>query len=200
MDGHIELMSRTSNRDKILTAGMQVVHAHGFANASVRDIVQAAGVPQGSFTNHFASKEAFGLEILDLYFAGTTEAINSTLLNETLAPLDRLAAYIDRGQDLMMPDGRSKGCMLGNFAAETVADNTVIRAKLQAIFEAITTAIATCLETAVAARQVPADLDVKETAALILQSLQGAILLSKAYGDCTPVARFKKTLFEKILQ
>jgi integrase len=30
----------------------------------VRDVVQAAGVPQGSFTNHFTSKEAFGLEIL----------------------------------------------------------------------------------------------------------------------------------------
>ena len=200
MDGHIAQMSRPSNRDKILTAGMQVVHAHGFANASVRDIVQAAGVPQGSFTNHFVSKEAFGMEVLDLYFAGTTEAMQATLLNEALEPLDRLAAFIDRGLDLRMADGRSNGCMLGNFTAETEADNTVIRTKLRAIFEAITAEIATCLDAAVAAGQVPADLEVQETAALILQSLQGAILLSKAYGDCAPVARFKKTLFEKILR
>jgi len=43
------------------------VHQQGLAGASVRDIVEAAGVPQGSFSNHFASKEAFGIEILDLF-------------------------------------------------------------------------------------------------------------------------------------
>ena len=40
-----------------------VVHERGFAGASVRDILEVAKVPQGSFTNHFASKEAFCLEI-----------------------------------------------------------------------------------------------------------------------------------------
>ena len=66
MDEHIRFMPKPSNREKILTEGMRVVHEHGFAGASVRDIVQAAGVPQGSFTNHFASKEAFGLEVIEL--------------------------------------------------------------------------------------------------------------------------------------
>ena len=60
------------------------MHERGYAGASVRDIVQAAGVPQGSFTNHFASKEAFGLEILDLYFATSCE-----VRRETLGNLDR---------------------------------------------------------------------------------------------------------------
>ena len=58
-------MPRPSNREKILSEGLRVVHERGYAGASVRDIVHAAGVPQGSFTNHFATKEAFGLEILD---------------------------------------------------------------------------------------------------------------------------------------
>ena len=80
-------MERVSNREKILNEGLKVVHAHGFANASVRDIVAAAGVPQGSFTNHFESKEAFGLEILDLYFAGSRATMRETLLNEALDPV-----------------------------------------------------------------------------------------------------------------
>eukprot|EP01035_Chromulina_nebulosa_P054276 gene54276-74329_t len=63
MDGHLGPMTKMSNRDRILTEGLKVVHAHGYAGASVRDIVQAAGVPQGSFTNHFTSKEAFGVDI-----------------------------------------------------------------------------------------------------------------------------------------
>src|SRR3954447_18497510 len=88
-------MAKASNREKILTAGLRVVHAHGYAGASVRDIVQAAGLPQGSFTNHFTSKEAFGLEILDLYFAKGCELMRQTLRNDELSPLQRLSAYIE---------------------------------------------------------------------------------------------------------
>src|SRR5277367_1024386 len=88
-------MPKPSNREKILTEGLRMVHEHGFANASVRDIVQAAGVPQGSFTNHFASKEAFGLEILEIYRENTRANIADTLRNDARKPLERLAAYID---------------------------------------------------------------------------------------------------------
>jgi TetR/AcrR family transcriptional repressor of nem operon len=42
-----------------------VVFERGYCGASARDIVQAAGVPQVSFTNHFRSKEAFSLEVLE---------------------------------------------------------------------------------------------------------------------------------------
>jgi TetR/AcrR family transcriptional regulator, transcriptional repressor for nem operon len=65
-------MSRPSNKEKLLTDGLRLVHERGFGASSVRDITQAAGVPQGSFTNHFASKEAFGLEILERYLRGNT--------------------------------------------------------------------------------------------------------------------------------
>jgi len=94
MDEHINSMAKVSNRDKILTEGLRVVHERGFGGASVRDIVQAAGVPQGSFTNHFASKEAFGLEVIDLYLAHEGQRMRATLGDTALAPLARLRAYI----------------------------------------------------------------------------------------------------------
>ena len=40
----------------------------GYVGSSVRDIAAAAGAPQGSFTNHFRSKEEFAGEVLDRYF------------------------------------------------------------------------------------------------------------------------------------
>src|SRR5277367_3666262 len=106
-------MAKPSHREKILTAGLRVVHEHGFAGASVRDIVQAAGVPQGSFTNHFASKEAFGLEILDLYFARGSEVMRETLRNDTLPPLQRLGAYIDATKNRLNRDNMRNGCLYG---------------------------------------------------------------------------------------
>jgi TetR/AcrR family transcriptional repressor of nem operon len=200
MDGHISLMSRVSNREKILCAGLQVVHEHGFASASVRDIVQAAGVPQGSFTNHFVSKEAFGLEVIDLYYESSRELFAETLLNDARSPLERMEAFIDAGKDKLNETSMRNGCLLGNFTAETVSDNELIRDKLLYIFEQIEAALAYCLRAAVQAGEVPADLDVDETAAFIVQSMQGANLLSKAYRDAAPIDRFKKNLFDKLLK
>ena len=109
---------KPTNRDKLLAQGLRVVHQQGLAGASVRDIVQAAGVPQGSFTNHFASKEAFGVEILDLYFGFTRKVLAETLNNEKLKPLRRLEAYIDANQAFLDQWGVENGCLYGTYAAE----------------------------------------------------------------------------------
>ena len=75
-------MPKPSHREKLLAAGFQVVFEQGYCGASVRDIVQAAGVPQGSFTNHFRSKEAFSLEVLERYFDLVHQNIEKTLRND----------------------------------------------------------------------------------------------------------------------
>src|SRR5258706_4143031 len=87
-------MPRPSNKEKLLADGLRLVHERGFGASSVRDITQAAAVPQGSFTNHFASKEAFGLEILERYRAMTSGAVRATLRNDRVAPLDLLRAWV----------------------------------------------------------------------------------------------------------
>jgi TetR/AcrR family transcriptional repressor of nem operon len=192
-------MAKPSHRDKILTEGLQVVHAHGFANASVRDIVQAAGVPQGSFTNHFASKEVFGLEVIDLYFSRSQAVIGDTLRNDALPPLQRLADYIDRSRNRLNQQSMRNGCLLGNFTAEATDHSEAIRAKLLKIFAEVGDAIAYCLKAAVKAGELRQDFECEQVAAFIVSSLQGANLLAKAERSPEPVDRFKKILFSTIL-
>jgi TetR/AcrR family transcriptional repressor of nem operon len=73
-------MPKPSNREQILKEGFRVVLERGYCGASVRDIVEAAGVPQGSFTNHFESKDAFCLEVLERYFDLVRTTIEETRL------------------------------------------------------------------------------------------------------------------------
>ena len=193
-------MPKTSNRELILTAGMRVVNERGFASASVRDIVQAAGVPQGSFTNHFASKEAFGLEILELYYANTRAVIAATLRNDALPPLERLTAYIDGTKDRLNQESMRNGCLIGNFTAETSDNSEPIRNRLIAAFAETRAAFAYCLRAAVAAGEVRPDIDPDEIAGFILSSLQGAILVSKAHRSPEPIERFKRVLFSTVLR
>src|SRR5882757_7087468 len=99
-------MAKQSHRDVILSKGMEVMHRQGYHGTSVRDIVRAAGVPQGSFTNHFTSKEAFALEALDLYYARTSKMARESLGNEALSPLGRIRAYIEGYRSFL----RQQGC------------------------------------------------------------------------------------------
>jgi TetR/AcrR family transcriptional repressor of nem operon len=192
-------MPKTSNRERILEEGLRVVHERGFANASVRDIVQAAGVPQGSFTNHFASKEAFGLEILDLYDANSRRTIAETLRNDARRPLERLTDYIERTKDRLNRDSMRNGCLFGNFTAESSDNSEPIRSRIVEIFAETRAAFAYCLRAAVAAGEVRPTLDCEEVAGFIVSSLQGAILLSKAHRSPEPIERFKRILLTSVL-
>ncbi len=111
-------MSRPSLKSKILTSGLRVIHRRGFAASSVRDIVHAAGVPQGSFTNHFQSKEKFGLAVIDLYLSNSRRTMAETLRNDALPPLQRLETYMDTIKNRLNKDQMRNGCVFGNFTAE----------------------------------------------------------------------------------
>jgi TetR/AcrR family transcriptional repressor of nem operon len=193
-------MPKPSHREKLLHVGMQVVHEHGFGGASVRDIVQAAGVPQGSFTNHFASKEAFGLEVIDLYFANSVESMRQTLRNDELPPLQRLRAYIDASKNRLNKHGMRNGCLLGNFTAEATDASEPIRLRLVEVFAEVQAAMAYCLRAAVRAGEIAASTDCDEIAGFIVSSMQGANLLAKAQRDPLPVERFKEVLFTLVLK
>ena len=193
-------MRKLSNRDKILAEGLNVVHARGFGNASVRDIVHAAGVPQGSFTNHFPNKEAFGLEIIDLYLADQRRLITDTLRNDDLSPLVRLGGFIDAAKDRMVRHSVRNGCLFGNFIAEASDNSEAIRGKLVGILGEVSASLAYCLRAAVAKQELPEGFASEDVAAFILSSLHGAILIAKGLRDPEPIDRFKRILFADVLR
>jgi TetR/AcrR family transcriptional repressor of nem operon len=193
-------MPKPSHREKILTEGLHVLLERGYCGASVRDIVQAAGVPQGSFTNHFRSKEAFSLEVLDLYFALVRANIGKTLRNDSVTPLQRLRAWVDWQIEYLGQAGMRNGCLIGNFSIEASDHSEVIRRRLGEIFEEIRRSVVDCLKAAVAAGELPPSADCEELAHFLYASLHGAILQSKVEHSAVPMERFKKVLFSTILR
>src|SRR5437660_12200143 len=87
-------MGRRSLRDQILRAGLPVLFRSGYHAASLRDICAAAGAPQGSFTNHFRSKEAFAVEVLNRYFDYLKDLVAAALTAETRTPRQRRPRHL----------------------------------------------------------------------------------------------------------
>jgi TetR/AcrR family transcriptional regulator, transcriptional repressor for nem operon len=192
-------MSRPSHKEKLLSDGLRLVHQRGFGASSVRDIVQAAGVPQGSFTNHFTSKEAFGLEILARYHEMTSANVRATLRNDALPPLRRLRAWMERQLEYLRKDDMRRGCLYGNLSAEASEESEAIRTRVASVFAENQASVAYCLDAAIDAGELTPDTDVQDLAGFIVSSLQGAILVAKAQRSPVPVERFQRVLFRHLL-
>jgi TetR/AcrR family transcriptional repressor of nem operon len=192
-------MPRPSHKEKILKNGLRVVHERGFAASSVRDIIEAAGVPQGSFTNHFASKEAFGLELVNIYYKDIERFMADTLLNDALPPMKRLRLWAEGGVDSLNQNGDWNGCLLGNFGGEANSEIESIQPRIAEVFREEREAIAYCLRAAVKAGELPVKTRCNDLAGFIHAAFEGAILLSKAERSSFPTESFKKILFSTLL-
>src|SRR2546423_9142348 len=126
-------MARRSLRDQILRAGLPVLFRSGYHAASVRDICAAAGAPQGSFTNHFRSKEAFAVEVLDQYFDYLKGLMSEALNDWQITPRQRLKRYLDIVTDRLERDGFKVGCLIGDFSLEAASKSKLLRGRLDGI-------------------------------------------------------------------
>lgn len=79
-------MPRPSVRAQIVDAAYEQFHRHGYNAAGVKLITDSAGVPKGSFYNHFESKE-------ELFDAAVDDALerHGALMDELTADLDDAA-------------------------------------------------------------------------------------------------------------
>ncbi len=192
-------MAKQTHRDALLKAGLRVVHERGYSATSVRDIVQAAGVAQGSFTNHFGTKEAFGLEILEIFYEPIRQLMADTLLDDSRSPLERLHSWAEAGIHGLNQNGEWNGCLLGNYAGEANAAIDTIQERLSAIFGQQQKNIAYCLRAAVKAGELPASTDCEDLALFIHSAFEGALLIAKAQRSAKPTEAFLRTLFGTVL-
>lgn len=193
-------MSKPSHRDSLLNAGLQIMLRAGYEGASVRDICAAAGAPQGSFTNHFRSKEVFAQEVLDRYFAHTSGIVRAALEDSSLTPRQRLKRYLDIITGVLEADKWDRGCLIGDFSAETASWSTVLRDRLEAIFQEWRVPFADCIAEAQAAGEIDTIFGPLDLAEFLLASWEGAILRMKVERGPAALDRFKNIVFQTIFK
>jgi len=193
-------MSKPSHREAILSAGLKVMFRSGYQGASVRDICAAAGVPQGSFTNHFRSKEAFAQEVLDRYFANLKESVKKALDDKSLTPRQRLKRYLDIISDVLAGAKWNRGCLIGDFSLETTAHSKLLRDRLEAIFQEWRAPFASCIAEAQSTGEIDSTFDPVDLAEFLLASWEGAILRMKVERGPAALDRFKNIVFQTIFK
>src|SRR5437867_9660056 len=188
-------MGRPSLRDKILRAGLPVMFRSGYHATSVRDICAAARAPQGSFTNHFRSKEAFTVEVLNRYFDYLKGLVHETLSDPNLTPRERLERYLEVITEKLERDRWMTGCLIGDFSLQASSHSNLLRKRLDAIFKEWRAMFASCIAAAQSAGEIDSQFDAADLAEFLLASWEGAILRMNVERSPAALGRFKTILF-----
>ena len=192
-------MGRPSLREKIIESGVRTLHERGFAGAGVREITADAGVPQGCFTNHFRSKEAFAITILDRYQERTQAIMDRTLRDESRSPVERLRAYFDAIAEWLEVAGWRYGCLVGNMSLEMPEQSELLRMHLIEICRALIESFTEAVRAGQKAGEIRGDLDADDIAAFVLASWEGAMMRMKVDRSPRPIEQFKRVLFGAVL-
>lgn len=191
-------MARPSVREELLTAGVSVLHRRGFNASSVQDITDAAGVPKGSFYNHFDSKETLGAAAVVRY-AQRSQAYLAVLHDKKLPPLARLRKCFEGLNRLAASNHFCSGCLLGNFGAELSDQSGLIRSRVAQAFAAWAETIAGVIAEAQAAGSVAKDFPPETLAGFCLNAWEGALLRAKVDKSGQPLDQFMSVSFAKVL-
>ena len=191
-------MAKASHRDRILDAGLKVMFHKGYIGSGVSDIVAEASAPQGSFTNHFRSKEVFAREVLDRYFDHLKGLVAQVLDDRSLSPRQRLRRYLDIISERLKADEFRRGCLIGDFSLETTSQSKRLRQRLEAIFQEWRAPFASCIAEAQTIGEIDSTFDPMDLAEFLLTSWEGAILRMKVERGPAALDRFKKIIFQTI--
>ena len=85
-------------KTSLLEAGACIMVTKGYNNTGIQEVLEATGVPKGSFYYYFDSKEDFATQIIDHFDTAQTEKLKLFLEDRKLNPLERLKAYCNAGR------------------------------------------------------------------------------------------------------
>jgi len=192
-------MSEETKR-RIIEAGAELIHRQGFNNTGLKDILRAADVPKGSFYFYFDNKEAFGIKIVDYYSEIFRENHRDMLRDGSRSPLERFRAFFDTSHKYFESHGFTRGCPIGNLAQEMGDLSEPFRAKLNEAMNGLTSAFMYILNEAQKAEEIPATLNIRETAIFIVAAYHGAIMRMKVTKTAEPLELCYKTIFDNLLK
>lgn len=194
------VMAKDSTRLSIIRNGARLVHSKGYNNTGLSDILQAAGVPKGSFYFYFKSKDDFGLAIIDHYWAFINHMGETYCSDGSIPPLERLAGFMDAYQKHFEKMDLRGGCPIGNLMQEMSDLSEPFREKVGDIYARMHGHIAQMLMEAKDLGELPAGLDPESTSQFILNSWEGAIMHMKLVKNIEPLIIFKNMVFDHILK
>jgi TetR/AcrR family transcriptional repressor of nem operon len=186
--------------DALLDAGTELILEKGYNHCGIDEILKLAGAQKGSFYHFFASKEDFGLRVIERYSERRFVSMDEYLLDTGRPPLTRLRAWYEAGCRRRADQEFRVGCLFGSLSQELSNQSEAIRRSLDNCLSGVRSRLTACLIEAQAAGDLRRDLDAALLAEYCLNSWQGALLRMKVVRSVEPLELFVRVTFDLVLR
>lgn len=189
------MSKRELKKDHLLDAGLQVMATRGYNGTSIKDIVDAADVPKGSFYTYFNSKEDFAVEALEKVTEERALHNRHLLGNRAIPPLERLMRFFKENVG-GCENGVKGGCFIGNMCQEMSDSSEVIRLKVRQMLRNSTQEIEDLLEEARLDGSLQSAIASPVLAEFLFNAWEGTLMRMKASKCREPLDAFLALLPE----
>jgi TetR/AcrR family transcriptional repressor of nem operon len=171
----------TTTATTILDIAERLVQRRGFNGFSYADIAAELGITKASLHYHFPSKAELGETLVIRYATRFDEALAEIDASAEPAP-DKLRVYCGLYRSVL---SERRMCLCGMLAAEYETLPEQMRRTVIAFLDSNQRWLATLLEQGRAAGSLRFAGDSQQAACSILAALEGAMLVSRPYGNTT---------------
>ncbi len=178
--------SRT--REMILERSAPLFNQQGYFGSSLSAIMDATGLEKGGIYNHFQSKEQLALEAFDYAFAKVQQRVQFLLTGKRHA-VERLLAITAAFQELIEDPPIAGGCPVLNTAIEADDAHPVLRERARGAMNEWHSTIDRIITKGIERNELRPDVDIETVASVMISTLEGAVMLSKLYGDAVHMLR-----------
>ncbi len=169
-------------RRRIVERAAEVFNTKGYFGSSMSDLVREIGLEKGGIYNHFGSKEELALEAFD-YAAGTMQERFKAALAGKQRALERLFAVVDVLGGLAEDPPVAGGCPVLNTAVESNDTHMELKERAREAMSGWLRLIGSIIKEGVRKGELRPDTDPRETASVVVATLEGAVMLSRLYDD-----------------
>ena len=173
-------------KKRLIDEGLGMLLQQGYNSLGIQALLDAAGVPKGSFYHHFRDKEDFALQVVDTYVADVHATLDACVVDETLPPLERIYAFFAQVERSYRQEGYL-GCLMGGLGQELSGVSETFRQKIEWCFASIADKLEICLDAAKRDGTIPADADTRAMADLLVDCWEGAALRSRLKKSPAPL-------------
>lgn len=174
----------------LIRSGLEQLTENGFASSGIDPILKKVGVPKGSFYHYFASKEAFGLAVIDSYATYFAKRLDACLLDDSIAPLTRLSHYVEGAKIGMQRFEFKRGCLVGNLGQEVDLLPESFRQILIDIFISWELRVSACLKAAQMNGDIAVDADCDLLAECFWVGWEGAVSRARLVQNNKPLDNY----------
>ena len=169
-------------RRRIVESAAAVFNTRGYFGSSMSDLVRETGLKKGGIYNHFGSKEELALEAFE-FSTGIMRRRFASALEGQEGALERLFAVVDVLGGLAEDPPVAGGCPILNTAVESDDAHPVLKERAREAMDGWLRLVGSLIKEGIRTGELRPDAAPRETASVVVATLEGAVMLSRLHND-----------------